>query len=58
MPAPITEAERFSAAVLEMPANVRWFFEREEPVPAWRRELEEERAERKRLTALGGWCGG
>jgi hypothetical protein len=51
------EAERFAAAVLEMPGNVRRFFEREDGVPPQRWESEEERAERERLTEMGGWCG-
>jgi hypothetical protein len=58
-PAPIlSEAERFATAVLEMPANVRRFFDQEDlvsPRISW--ESDEERTERERLTALGGWCG-
>jgi hypothetical protein len=57
MPAPLTEAERFAAAFLEMPANVRRFFEPEDPVPPQRWESAEDRAQRERLTDLGGWCG-
>jgi hypothetical protein len=51
------EAERFAAAVLEMPANVRRFFEREEEATARRVESEEDRTERERRAFLGGWCG-
>ena len=35
IPVTLTEAERFAAAVPEMPPRVRAFFEREDPVP-WR----------------------
>jgi hypothetical protein len=57
VPPPISEAELFAAAIEEMPGDVRRFFEREEPVPPHRWESDEERAQRERLTDLGGWCG-
>jgi hypothetical protein len=57
IPAALTEAERFSVAVSEMPASVRRFFEPEEEVPPWRVESAQERAERQQREALGGWCG-
>ena len=51
----LSEAERFAAAVGEMPANVRRFFEPEEEAPPRRMESAEDRAERERLADLGGW---
>jgi hypothetical protein len=57
IPATLSEAERLAAAVQEMPARIRAFFEREDPAPARRRESVADRAERERLTDLGGWCG-
>jgi hypothetical protein len=41
-----------------MPPKVRQFFEREESVRPWQGESNEARAERERLTALGGWADG
>jgi hypothetical protein len=58
LPGSEEQAQGFAAAVEAMPVCIRAFFEREEAVPAWQRESEEERTERERLTALGGWCGG
>ena len=59
IPATLSEAERFAIAVQEMPAKVRRFFEPEDPDSLWRdRESNADRAERERLTDLGGWAGG
>ena len=59
IPAALTEAERFSVAVSEMPASVRRFFEPEDPDSLWRdRESNADRAQRERLTDLGSWAGG
>jgi hypothetical protein len=55
---PTQEAERFAAAVAEMPAKVRRFFEHEESVTSSRQcESIEERSERQLRTSFGGWCG-
>jgi len=52
------EAERFAAAVPDMPTNVRRFFERDDPVP-WRQlESAQDRLEREARTGFGGWAGG
>ena len=53
------EAERFAAAIAEMPARVRAFFEREESpcVPPRRQESEVQRFEREKRASFGGWCG-
>ena len=53
------EAERFAAAVDEMPAHVRAFFEREESpyIPPPRRESDQARLEREGRASFGGWCG-
>ena len=40
--------------VPDMPENVVKFFEPEGPIPPWRWESVEDRAERERLTTLGG----
>jgi hypothetical protein len=48
---------RFAAAVSEMPANIRRLFEPEEELPPWRIESADDRAERLRREAIGGWCG-
>ena len=58
IPATLSEAERFAAAFQEMPAKVRRFFEPEDLFPPRRWESVEDRAQRERLTALGGWAGG
>jgi hypothetical protein len=58
VPAALSEAERFAAAVVEMPANVRRFFEPEKAVPPWQVESDEDRADEQRLLeSMGGWCG-
>jgi hypothetical protein len=59
LPPPIPLAERFAAAVQEMPARVRAFFEREESpyVPLHRRESVGEREQRRMRESVGGWCG-
>ena len=54
IPATLSEAERFAAAVQEMPARIRRFFEPEDAFPPRRVESVEERAQRERLTDLGG----
>jgi hypothetical protein len=53
----LEQAQLFAAAIDQMPPRIRAFFEREAPAPARRRESVEERAERERLTDLGGWAG-
>jgi hypothetical protein len=40
------EALRFAAAIDQMPPRVRAFFERDDPIPPWRWESAEDRAER------------
>lgn len=55
---PITEAERFAAAIENMPARIRAFFEHEDPVSPHRWESTEDREERQRRASLGGWPGG
>jgi hypothetical protein len=54
-----TEAERFAAAVSEMPPNVRAFFEREESpyIPVHRRESAEDQEQRLLRESIGGWSG-
>jgi hypothetical protein len=55
---PIAEAERFAAAVSEMPANVRRFFQYEEPIVSLQQlETAQDRAERQMREGFGGWCG-
>jgi hypothetical protein len=56
----MSEAERFAAAVLEMPAKVRAFFEHEDSpyIPPNRRESDQDRLEREARASLGGWPGG
>lgn len=54
---PISEADRFAAAVLDLPPDVRRFFEHEDPAPPHRWESDQERAERDHRTNLGCWCG-
>ena len=49
---PEEQARRFAAATQQMPTRVRAFFEHEDPVPPWRWESNEDRAQRERLTAL------
>jgi|SRR6516225_744889 hypothetical protein len=58
-PPPILEAERFAAAVSEMPPNVRAFFERDESpcIPPHQRESDQARLEREGRAGFGGWCG-
>ena len=36
----------------------RFFEQDEDPILSWRAESDEDRAERERLTTLGGWAGG
>jgi hypothetical protein len=57
---PVSEAERFAAAVSEMPPRVRAFFESEEPpyIPPHRQESEAQRLEREQRASFGGWPGG
>jgi hypothetical protein len=59
-PLPVSEAERFAAAVSEMPARVRAFFEREESpyIPPHRRESDQDRLEHQQRSNFGGWPGG
>ena len=56
---PTQEAERFAAAVAEMPPKVRAFFEREESpyIPPHRRESDQDRVEREERASFGGWAG-
>ena len=52
-------AEHFAAAVPEMPANVRRFFQAEEPFVSPRRsESAQDRLEREARASFGGWAGG
>jgi hypothetical protein len=51
------EAERFAAAVVDMPANVRRFFQHEEPAAFHQPESVENNAERRLRESFGGWCG-
>jgi hypothetical protein len=51
------QAERFAAAVVDMPANVRRFFQHEEPVGFHQPESVENNAERRLRESFGGWCG-
>jgi hypothetical protein len=53
----LTDAERFAAAVVDMPANVRRFFEHEDPAPYREAESGQERLEREARASSGGWCG-
>jgi hypothetical protein len=53
----LTEAERFAAAVADVPETVAKFFEAEDPVRSWRRESDQARIEREGLASFGGWCG-
>ena len=53
---PVSEAERFAAAIDQMPLRVRAFFERDDPIPPWRWESAEDRAERLSRESFGGWC--
>ena len=53
------EAERFAAAVPDMPANVRRFFQAEESFVSPRQlESAQDRLEREARTGFGGWAGG
>ena len=55
---PMSEAERFAAAIADMPANVQQFFLCEEPAVSTRqRESIQERSERQLRSSFGGWCG-
>ena len=55
----LIEAERFAAAVPNMPANVRKFFEAEEPIVSPRQsESAQDRLEREARASFGGWAGG
>ena len=52
------EAERFAAAVVDMPANVRRFFQAEDPIVSPRQlESAQDRLEREERASFGGWCG-
>ena len=52
------EAERFAAAVPEMPPNVRRFFQAEEPIVSGRQsESAQDRLERQVRASFVGWCG-
>jgi hypothetical protein len=53
----LTEAERFVAAVADMPAGVRRFFQHEEPAAFHQPESVENNAERRLRESFGGWCG-
>ena len=56
--AELPEAERFAAAVPDMPANVRRFFQAEEPIVSRRQsESAQDRLEREARASFGGWCG-
>ena len=53
------EAERFAAAVADMPATVRKFFQAEEPLVSGRQsESVQDRLEREARASFGGWSGG
>jgi hypothetical protein len=55
----MSEVERFTAAVSEMPANVRRFFQHEEPINSPQQlESAQDRLEREARAGLGGWAGG
>jgi hypothetical protein len=54
---PMSEAERFAAAVLEMPARIRAFFEHEDPAPYRQPESRQDRLEVEARASFGGWCG-
>jgi hypothetical protein len=54
----LTDAERFAAAVEAMPANMRRFFQAEEPIVSpQQRESDQDRLEREARASFGGWCG-
>jgi hypothetical protein len=53
------EAERFAAAIAEMPANVRRFFQAEEPIVSPRQlECAQDRLEREARATFVGWLSG
>ena len=53
------EAERFAAAVPDMPVNVRRFFQAEEAIVSPRQlESAQDRLEREARASFGGWPGG
>ena len=54
----LEQAQLFAAAIDQMPARIRAFFEHEDPAPARRWESIEDRAERGRRESFGGWPGG
>ena len=55
----LTEAEHCAAALETRPANVRRFFEAEEPVVSPRQsESAQDRLEREARASFGGWPGG
>jgi hypothetical protein len=55
----LTDAERFAAAVEAMPANMRRFFQAEEPIVSpQQRESDQDRLEREARASFGGWAGG
>jgi len=58
-PATLSEAERFAAAVADMPPRIRAFFQAEEPtVSPQQWESDQDRLEREVRASLGGWPGG
>jgi hypothetical protein len=57
IPATLTVAERFAAALETMPANVQRFFQHEEPAAFHQPESVENKAERRLRESFGGWCG-
>ncbi len=55
----LTVAERFAAAVPDMPANVRRFFQADDPfLPPRQLESAQDRLEREQRASFGGWPGG
>jgi hypothetical protein len=50
----MSEAERFGAAVPDMPPRIRAFFEREDPTPPQQPESTQERLEREARACFGG----
>ena len=53
------EAERFAATVPDIPANVRRFFQAEEPIVSPRQSKSaQDRLEREVRASFGGWFGG
>jgi hypothetical protein len=59
VPQPIPEAERFAAALETMPANVRRFFQADDPFVSPRQlQSAQDRLERQARASFGGWAGG